>query len=167
MEQKFFMHRIQKENGVISKGIEVHDTKDDAVRAFWGRMKTGYNDPNHPGMTFVHCMITDINGAKLAPYDMAWLRPGETLDQYFMHHIQLDGETYRKDIDVCETFDAARCSYAAQMEYGYNNPRFPNVSLISCMITDAGGAIMKPFDETWRIPDPEPEPPEPDPEPEE
>jgi hypothetical protein len=50
------------------------------------------------------------------------------------------------------------------MEYGYYNPNHSSVELVDCMITDAGGAIMKPYDENWRIPDPEPEPPTPDPE---
>jgi hypothetical protein len=33
---------------------------------------------------------------------------------------------------------------------------------MSCVITDMGGAVMEPYNETWRIPDPEPEPPEPE-----
>lgn len=158
MEQKYFMHRIQKENDVISDGIEVHDTLDSAILSFWGRMKTGYDDPNHPNMTFVHCMITDVNGAVIASYDMAWKRTGETMNQFFMHHIRLDGETFNKDVDNYETFDAARGAFAAHMEYGYNNSKFPNVSLVSCVITDSNGTIMQPFNKTWRIPDPEPEP---------
>ena len=157
MEEKYFLHRIQKENGVITKGIEVHNTKDAAILSFWGRMKTGYNNPNYPGMTFVHCMITDRDGIVLGAYDMAWKKAGATSEHYFMHHIRLDGESFSKDIDVCEAFDAARCAFAAAMEYGYYNPNHQNVSFVSCVITDMGGAIMKPYDETWRIPDPEPD----------
>jgi len=162
MDEKFFLHRIQKENGTFTKGIEVHDTKDAAILSFRGRMKMGYNNPQYPNLTFIHCMITDINGNVIAPYDRAWKKEGETDQSYFMHYIRLDGDTYSKDIDVCQTFDASRYTYEAAMEYGYNNPKFPNVALVSCVITDMGGAIMKPYDETWRLPDPEPEPPEPE-----
>ena len=52
--EKYFMHRIQKENGVFSKGIEVHDTLDAAKLSFWGRMKLAYG--NKAGITFVHCI---------------------------------------------------------------------------------------------------------------
>ena len=76
--------------------------------------------------------------------------------------LAFEGETFSKDIDVCTSFDMARYTYEAAMEYGYNNPKFPNVSLVSCVITDMGGAVMEPYNETWRIPDPEPEPPEPE-----
>ena len=162
--EKYFLHRIQKENGVITKGIEVHDTKDSAILAFVGRMKTAFNNPQYPGMTFVQCMITDVNGAILGAYNACWKKDGETALYYFMHHIKLDGETFSKDIDVCDMFDTARYTYEAAMEYGYNNPKFPNVSLVSCVITDMGGAVMQPYNETWRIPDPEPEHPTPDPE---
>jgi hypothetical protein len=31
MENKFFLHRIRKENGLYSTGIEVHDTLEAAI----------------------------------------------------------------------------------------------------------------------------------------
>ena len=158
MDQKYYMHRIQKEDGAFSKGIEVHDTKDAAILSFWGRMKLGYNNPQHSTLTLVSCKITDINGAVVDKYDLTWMKDAGS--EFFMHHIRLDGETYSKDIDICETFDEAIGAFAAAMEYGYNNPKFPNVQLVSCMITDRNGAIMNPFNETWRVPDPEPEPEE-------
>ena len=96
--EKYFLHRIQKENGVITKGIEVHDTKDSAILSFVGRMKTAFNNPQYPGMTFVQCMITDVNGAILGAYNACWKKTGETSLYYFMHHIKLDGETFSPEI---------------------------------------------------------------------
>ena len=155
MVEKYFLHRIQQDNGTFTKGIEVHNTLDSAVLAFWGRMKCGYNSPNYPNLTFISCKITDGNGAVVAPYNLTWVK-GETDGTYFMHHIYLDGETFTKDIDICADFDAARTAYAAQMEYGYNNPRHPDVSFVSCEITDRNGDVMFPFCETWNKPEPEP-----------
>ena len=161
MDHKYFMHRIQLESGSFSKGIEIHDTLDSAILAFWGRMKLAYDAS---AITFMSCKITDIDGNVIAPYDMTWKADGVTIEVLFLHHIRLDGDRYTKDIDICNTFNAARASFAAHMEYGYYNPNHSSVELVDCMITDAGGAIMKPYDKNWRIPDPEPEPPTPDPE---
>lgn len=155
MEQKYFMHRIQETNGVFTKGIEIHDTKDAAILSFWGRMKLAYGGSD---ATFVSCKITDINGTVITPYDLTWNATPEFANKFFMHHIRKDGDTFTKDIDVCDTFDAARAAYAAQMEYGYNNSRHANVELVSCKITDRSGSVMTPFNETWAKPEPEPEP---------
>ena len=141
------MHRIQLENGIFSKGIEVHDDLDAAVLSFWGRMKLAFNASST--ITFMSCKITDGSGNVVRPYDMTWNRDAEYDNKFFMHHIRLDGETYSKDIDTCETFDAARAAFAAAMEYGHNNPRHATVSFVSCQITDRGGAVMEPFNETW------------------
>ena len=155
MEEKYFLHRIQGNNSTFSKGIEVHDTKDSAILSFWGRMKLAYG--NNQDVKFMSCKITDSNGFVVRPYDLTWNEEGEYDNKYFMHHIRLDGETYTKDIDVCDTFDSARSAYATAMEYGYNNPRQPNVSFVSCEITDRNGFILEPFAETWIKPE-EPEP---------
>lgn len=139
------MHRIQIVNGTITKGIEVHDTKDAAVLSFWGRMKTGFGNPQNPGQTFISCKITDKSGNVIRPYEMSW---GNT-DLFFLHHIRRDRETFNKDIDACETFDEARRTYADQMEYGYNNPNHSDVTFVSCEITDRSGSAIDPFCETW------------------
>lgn len=146
---KYFMHRIQEDNGAFTKGIEVHENLDDAVRSFWGRMKTGYNNPQNPNITFVSCKITDENGAVIFPYNKTWLKDDEP-NAFFLHSIRVDGETVTKAIDSFETQDAAMVAFAAAMEYGYNNPRWPNVSLVSCEITDilSGGVMLE--NETWR-----------------
>ena len=157
MVEKFFLHRIQKENGDYSKGIEVHDTLDSAVRAFWGRMKLGFNNPSYPNMTFVSCKITDGSGNTINPYNMTWLKEPEEGNTFFMHHIMLDGATFSKNIDVCNDFDYARYSYAATMEFGYGNPAHPDVTFVSCEITDINGMILDPFSGTWNAPEPEPE----------
>jgi len=148
--EKYYLHRIQEEGGAFTKGIEEHDALDDAIRAFWGRMKLGFNNPTKPDMTFVSCKICDGNGNVMRPYDMTWLKAAEGQGNvFFLHHIRRDGETLTKSIDAYETMDAAMVAFATAMEYGYNNPRFENVSMVSCKVTDllSGGMILR--DETW------------------
>jgi len=166
MENKFYLHRIQKDTGNYTKGIEVHDNRDDAIRSFWGRVKTAYNNPSVPGMTFVSCKVTDNGGNVILPYNATWLKEDtEENNVFFLHSIRVDGENVSKSIDVYNTQNEAMVALATAMEYGYNNPRFPAVSLVSCEITDlmSGGLVL--FSETWQKPEEEPEP-EPEPEPE-
>ena len=147
---KYFLHRIQKTAESFSKGIEVHDTLDSAVLAFWGRMKTGYGKSNN---VFVSCKITDENGHVVEPYDMTWLKADEELENvFFLHHIRQDGETIDKGIDVLDTLDEAYGNLAEMMEYGYGNPKFPNVSFVHCVITDvlSGGLVL--LDREWNKP---------------
>ena len=170
MENKFFLHRIQEENGTFTKGVEVHDTLDSAVLSFWGRVKSAYNNPSFPEMEFVSCKITDSTGKTVLPYDMTWWKNPTDVNTFFLHYIRKDGENYVKGIDALSSFDAARSGFAAAMEYGYNNSKFPDVSLVSCEVTDRSGLVMTPFAETWvkaeEEPEPEPDPqPDPDPEP--
>lgn len=154
MTDKYFMHRIQEENGAFTKGIEVHDDLDSAIRAFWGRMKTAYNNQ---AMPFAHCKITDVNGNVVSHYDMA-CQNGETGEnKFFVHSIRENGETVTKGIDAYDSYDEARSAYATAMEYGYNNPKFANVTYVSCEITDKSGAVMTPYSETWIKPEEEPE----------
>lgn len=152
----YFLHRIQKDNGSFTKGIEVHENLNDAIRSFWGRMKTAYNNPQNPGMTFVSCKIENENGAVIEPYNKTWLMEPAENNMFFLHHVRVDGETVSKDIDVLDTLDAAMVAFATQMEYGYDNPRFPNVSLVTCEITDllSGGMVLE--NESWVKPEEEP-----------
>ena len=157
MDNKYFMHRIKKEDGNFVKGIEIHDSLESAIRSFWAYNVYAYNNPDYPNVTFVSLKITDINGVVLKPYDMIWQKPVE--DQaFFMHHIKKDGDAFAKDIDICETLDAAMLAYSKMMAYGYDNPRFPNINYISCMITNVYGMIVNPYSETWIKPEVEPEP---------
>ena len=147
MAQKYFLHRIQKEAGAYTKGIEVHDTLDSAILSFYGRMKLGYNNPQKPDLTLMSCKITDSNGSIISKYNRTWQKEKDPANPIFLHHIRKDGDTYTKDIDICENMDAAQISFAANMEYGYSNPRFPDVEMVSCMITNQDGFIVT--DETW------------------
>ena len=159
MENKYYLHRIQKENGTFTKGIEVHEDRNDAIRSFWGRMKTAYNNPQHAGMNFVSCKVTDNSGRTILPYNATWLKENsEENNAFFLHSIKVDGQDVTKAIDVYNTQNEAMVAFATAMEYGYNNPKFPNVSLVSCEITDllSGGMVL--FSETWQKPEPEPEP---------
>ena len=142
------MHRIQKEDGAYSKGIEVHDTLDSAVLSFWGRMKLAYG--MIPSITFVSCKITDDSGNNIIPYDATWRAESETDEKFFLHYIRTDGGVINKNIDIMENYDTACGNLAAQMEYGYNNPRHPNVSFVSCEITGMDGFIRT--SETWNKP---------------
>lgn len=163
MEEKYFMHRIKKENGSFVKGIEVHDTRDSAILSFWSYQVYAYGNPDYPNVTFVSCMITDNYGNVLQPYDITWRSPDADMSEiYFMHHIRKDGDSFNKDIDICDTIDSARLAYSKALAYGYNNSKFPNVQLVSCMITAGWGEISAA--ETWVRPEPaaEPEPEEPE-----
>lgn len=152
--EKYFMHRIQEENGAYTKGIEIHDTLDAAILSFWGRMKLAYGAS---GITFMSCKITDSNGSVLRPYDLTWLADPTEEDAYFLHHIRLDGETFTKDIDTCASYETACAAYASQMEYGYNNSKHPNVKFVSCEVVNKRGEVMEPFNGTWAKPEEEPE----------
>ena len=160
----YFMHRIQATVDAVQKGIEVHDSLDSAVLSYWGRMKTAYGKSDN---IFVSCKITDENGAVVSPYDTTWLKDGEqAANKFFLHHIRKDGDTFDKAIDIYDTLDAATGDLAVQMEYGYGNQQYPNVTFVSCLITDllSGGMVLRKA--AWVKPQPEPEP-EPQPEPEE
>ena len=146
---KYFMRRIQEEGGNVSAGVEVHDTLDAAVLSFYGRMKTAYNDPQHPDMTFVSCKVKDEFGGTLPKYDLTWNKNSQAENRFFVYHVRKNGETYEKGLDTFPTFDAAKRAYAAYMEYGFNNSKFPNMQMVSCEITDRSGAVMFPYDETW------------------
>lgn len=166
MENKYFMHRIQKEDGEYTTGIEVHDTKESAILSFWGRMKLGYGNPEHPNMTYVSCKIKDAAGNLVDSYNLTWSKDTPEENTYFMHYVRENGETIEKNIDVCSNFDAARLAYSRTMEYGYGNTKFPNVDYVSCEITSLSGSVLTPFNETWIKMEPEIEP-EPETEPEE
>ncbi len=151
MEGKYFMHRIRKENGQYTKGIEVHDTLDSAVLSWHGQMKLASPSSS---VTFVSAKVTDGAGNIVKPYDGVWISPNETDVKFFMHHIYNNGGSYTKDIDPYDTYDSTQAPYHAQLEYGYGNSKFPNVSFVSCMIDGMDGMVR--MAETWNKPEPEP-----------
>lgn len=150
--EKYFLHRIRKDNGTYTTGVEIHDTLDSAIHAFHGQMKMAYGNPDFPNMTFVSCFVTDNNDEPILEYSETWKI--EEITDYFMHYIRHDGETYSKGIDVCPNIGTARRGFHAQMEYGHGNTKFPNMSFVSSMITGCYGATETA--EHWNKPEPEP-----------
>ena len=74
MENKFFMHRIKRNNAQWDKGIEVHDTYDAAKQsyhAYLGAYAYGHNE----GTDFVQCIITDMIGAELMKENWRAVQP--------------------------------------------------------------------------------------------
>lgn len=153
--EKYFLSRIQRENGVFSDGVEVHDTIDSALRSYWGRAKNAYG--KNPAITFMQLKIKQ-GGNTLKKYDMTWKAENETENVFFLQHVRLDGEAFDKNIDPYESLDLAKADFASQMEYGYNNPKFPGVSFVSCMITDLFSNGIELMDETWEKQEEQPEP---------
>lgn len=151
MEDKFFLHRIRKDNGVYAAGIEVHDTLDAAIKSFHGQMKMAYNNPSYPNMTYISCMVTDSNDNIVPGYNETWNK--EKVRDFFVHYIRHDGNTYTKGIDISADYGTACRSYHTQMEYGFGNTKFPNVTFVSSKITNSSGLIHK--GEAWTKPDEE------------
>lgn len=145
MENKFFLHRIRKDGGTYTTGIEVHDSLDAAIKSFHSQMKMAYNNPSYPNMTYVSCMVTDENDGVVPGYNETWNK--EKVHDFFVHFIRHDGENYTKGIDVQSNYGDACRSYHTQMEYGYSNSKFPNVTLVSSKITNGSGLSHK--SETW------------------
>lgn len=139
MENKFFLHRIRKDNGTYAAGIEVHDTLDSAIQSFHSQMKMAYNNPSYPNMTFVSCMVTDSEDKIIPSYSETWNK--EDTNDFFVHYIRKDGDTFTKGIDVVSDYGTACRSFHTQMEYGYNNTKFPNVSFVASQIQGGSGYI--------------------------
>ena len=145
MENKFFLHRIRKDNGVYNKGIEVHDTLDAAIQAFHSQMKMAYNNPAYPNTTYVSCMVTDEEDKIVTDYNETWNITNDSV--FFVHYIRHDGETYTKGIDVYDNYGDACRNFHAQMEYGYGNNKYPNVTFVAAKITGTQGWAHK--SEVW------------------
>ena len=73
MDNKFFMHRIKKSNGVFDKGIEVKDTFEAAKQSYHAYLGA-YAYGNNADTDFVSCMITDMSGMVLNPFSETWIR---------------------------------------------------------------------------------------------
>lgn len=149
MENKFFLHRIRKDGSTYTKGIEVHDSLDAAIQSFHSQMKMAYGNPSYPNTTFVSCMVTDEEDKIVADYNETWNITNDS--NFFLHYIRHDGETYTKGIDVYDSYDAACRNFHTQMEYGYGNSKFPNVSFVAAKITGNSGWTHK--SEQWTKPE--------------
>lgn len=145
MEDKFFLHRIRKDGDTYAAGIEVHDTLDAAIQSFHSQMKMAYNNPSYPNMKYVSCMVTNENDETISGYSETW--SAEDINDFFVHYIRHDGNTYTKGIEVQTDFGAACRSYHSHLEYGYGNSRFPNITLVASKITGGSGLIHK--TESW------------------
>lgn len=145
MENKFFLHRIRKDEDTYNKGIEVHDSLDAAIQSFHSQMKMAYGNPSYPNTTFVSCMVTDKEDKIVADYNETWSINNDS--NFFVHYIRHDGETYTKGIDVYDNYGTACRNFHTQMEYGYGNSKFPNVSFVAAKITGNSGWAHK--SEQW------------------
>lgn len=156
MEQKFFMHRIKHEDGIFTRGIEVHDTLDAAILSFHSYMGLwAYNNPEKPNVKMVSCKITDISGNALEPYNKTWTREPEVEEEpvvkSFLHYIRKDGNAFTKNIDEFNNIEDAIRMFHNYMAYGYGSAQHPNVKYVSCEITDMGGSVS--MNETWIAPE--------------
>lgn len=70
-------------------------------------------------------------------------------DKFFLHRIRKDGDTYTCGIEVHNTRDAAIQSFHSQMKMAYNNPSYPNMKYVSCMVTDEEDNVIPGYNETW------------------
>ena len=145
MENKFFLHRIRKDGDSYTAGIEVHDTLDAAIQSFHSQMKMAYNNPAYPNMSFVSCMVTNESDEVVQGYNETWSK--EDTHAFFVHYIRHDGDTYTKGIDVSPSYSQAYRSFHTQMEYGYGNSKFPNITFVSSKITGNSGVTHK--SESW------------------
>lgn len=84
---------------------------------------------------------------------------------FFLHRIKRTGGAFDKGIEVKDSgtseanFEAAKQAYHAFLgAYAYGHDA--NTDFVSCMITDISGAVIEPYNETWRKTEkPEPEVP--------
>ena len=70
-------------------------------------------------------------------------------NKFFLHRIRKDGDNYTTGIEVHDTLDAAIQSFHSQMKMAYNNPSYPNMKYVSCMVTDENDNIVPGYNETW------------------
>jgi hypothetical protein len=70
-------------------------------------------------------------------------------DKFFLHRIRKDGDNFTAGIEVHDTLDAAIQSFHSQMKMAYNNPSYPSMKYVSCMVTDEKDEVVPGFNETW------------------
>ena len=145
MEDKFFLHRIRKDGDSYTCGIEVHNTLDSAIQAFHSQMKMAYNNPSYPNMKYISCMVTNEQDEVVPGYNETWSK--DRINDFFVHYIRHEGETYTKGIDVKSDYAEACRAYHTQLEYGYGNSKFPNITFVASKITNCGGLAHK--SESW------------------
>ena len=70
-------------------------------------------------------------------------------NKFFLHRIRKDGDAYAAGIEVHDTLDSAIQSFHSQMKMAYNNPSYPNMKYVSCMVTDENDNVVLGYNETW------------------
>ena len=70
-------------------------------------------------------------------------------NKFFLHRIRKDGDNYTTGVEVHDTLDAAIQSFHSQMKMAYNNPNYPNMKYVSCMVTDEEDKVVPGYNETW------------------
>ena len=71
------------------------------------------------------------------------------IEKYFFHRIKAEGSVFNKGIEVHDNLDSAIRAFYGYWTYAYNNPASPNVTFVSCRITDGSGAVVGKYDMTW------------------
>ena len=70
-------------------------------------------------------------------------------NKFFLHRIRKDGDNYTMGIEVHDSLDAAIQSFHSQRKMAYNNPTYPNMKYVSCMVTDEDDKVVPGYNETW------------------
>lgn len=70
-------------------------------------------------------------------------------DKFFLHRIRKDGDNYNCGIEIHDSLDSAIQSFHSQMKMAYNNPSYPNMKYVSCMVTDEEDKVVPGYNETW------------------
>ena len=71
------------------------------------------------------------------------------IEKFFFHRIKAEGSVFNKGIEVHDNLDSAIRAFYGYWTYAYNNPASPNVTFVSCRITDGSGAVVGKYDMTW------------------
>ena len=70
-------------------------------------------------------------------------------NKFFLHRIRKDGDNFTTGIEIHDTLDSAIQSFHSQMKMAYNNPSYPNMKYVSCMVTDEQDNVVPGYNETW------------------
>lgn len=70
-------------------------------------------------------------------------------NKFFLHRIRNDGDSYITGIEVHDTLNSAIQSFHSQMKMAYDNPSYPNMKYVSCMVTNENDEIILNYNETW------------------
>ena len=71
------------------------------------------------------------------------------IEKYFFHRIKAEDTVFNKGIEIHDNLDSAIRAFYGYWTYAYNNPANPNVTFVSCRITDGSGAVVGKYDMTW------------------